>query len=189
MQMTDEEIKALQDTNAELVNRVNQLESINTDLVDQKKELKQKLQDGVTDDEAKAEIDNLKTLLSQVEEERNTLTSDYDKQINTMRMRDVLKEAGVEAQNSDAMEALSNLVLDGASYEDGFVWKNDDGSTRYNDEKKPYSVVDKVNELKEGSKSYLFAPTKGGGGGTTPPPDNTDSKPDINSILNAGLTY
>ena len=185
--MTDEELKALQDTNSQLVERVQQLESINTDLKTQKIELKQKLQDGLTDDEAKAEIANLKTLLDNSQGEREQLETTHKGEVNAMRMRGVLRDANVNAQNSDAMEALSALVLDGASYEDGFVWKNEDGSTRYNGSDKPYGVIDRVNELKEGDKSYLFAPVKGGGGGNPPPAEET--KTDINSVLNAGLTY
>ena len=186
--MTDEEIQALKDTNTQLVSRVTQLESINTDLVDQKKDLKEKLQTGLTDDEAKAEIQSLKSLLEGVESEKATAQSEFNSTLNSMRMKDVLREAGVNAQNSDALEALSSLVLDGASYEDGFNYKNDDGSTVYNSENKPYGVIDKVNELREGDKSYLFAPTAGGGG-TSKAPAPTETKTGINEILNASLTY
>jgi len=173
--MTEEEIKALQDTNATLVERVTQLESINVDLVEQKKLFKSKLEDGLSDDEAKAEIANLKALLDNANGEQDSLRSEHDNQINSMRMRDVLRDAGVNAQNSDAMEALSSLVLDGASYEDGFLWKNEDGSTVYNSDNKPYGVIDRVNELREGNKSYLFEAKVGGGGGNppaTPSPKN-----------------
>jgi len=187
--MTDEEITALQATNATLVERVTQLESINTDLAEQKKLFKAKLQDGLSDDEAKAEIANLKSLLEGAQGEQESLRSEHNNQINSMRMRDVLREAGVNAQNGDAMDALSSLVLDGASYEDGFVWKNEDGSTVYNEANKPYGVIDRVNELKDSNKSYLFKATTGGGGGgdTQTPP--VDKKTSINDIINAGLTY
>lgn len=167
--MTEEEITALQATNEELVTRVNQLEVINKDLTVQRKELNDKLQDGLTDDEAKAEITNLKALLSGVEDEKTQQTAEFDTKINSMRMRDVLREAGVEAQNSDAMESLSALMLDGVSYDDGFKWANEDGTTRYNEAKKPYGVIDRVNELKEGDKGYLFKPVTGGGGGANVP--------------------
>ena len=186
--MTEEEIKALQATNEELVARVGQLESINVDLVGQKKELKNKLETGLTDEEAKAEIANLKSLLDGAEGEKSQLQADHTTAMNSMRMRDLLRESGVKAQNSDAMEALTNIMLDGVAYEDGFKWVNEDGTTKYNESNKQYGVIDRVNELKEGSKSYLFAPSKGGGGGETPP-SATDEKPSINDVLNAGLTY
>ena len=186
--MTDEEIKTLQDTNKQLTERVNQLESINVDLVDQKKEFKKKLEDGLTDDEAKAEITNLKALLDGANDEKSQLTSEHDKQINSMRMREVLRDAGVKAQNSDAMESLSSLVLDGASFDEGFVYMNEDGTTKYNtDTNKPYGVTDRVAELRESNKSYLFEAKTGGGGGN--PPAAPETKTDINSIINAGLTF
>ncbi len=187
--MTEEEIKALQDTNTQLVERVTQLESINVDLVEQKKLFKAKLEDGLSDDEAKAEITNLKSLLEGAQGEQDSLRSEHTNQLNGMRMRDVLRDAGVKAQNSDAMEALSSLVLDGASYEDGFVWKSEDGATRYNSDNKPYGVIDRVNELRDGNKSYLFEAKTGGGGGNPPPATPTNDKTDINSIINAGLTF
>jgi len=187
MTMTEEEIKALQDTNNDLVERVNQLESINVDLVAQKKEFKQKLEEGLTDEDAKTEINSLKNLLAGVEDERNGLIAEHSKQVNGMRMKDLLRESGIKAQNSDALEALSGLVLDGSTYEDGFTWKNEDGSTRYNEDKKPYGVIDRVNELREGDKSYLFQPITGGGAAETI--STAPSKPSINDIINAGLKY
>ncbi len=187
--MTDEELKALEETNKSLVERVQQLESINTDLVSQKKELKNKLEDGLSDDEAKAEILNLKALLESSQGEREQLETTHKGEVNSMRMRGVLRDANVNAQNSDAMESLSSLMLEGASYEDGFVWKNEDGTTRYNEQNKPYGIIDKVNELKGGDKSYLFAPIKGGGGGDSTPAAPSTDKPNINDIINAGLKY
>ncbi len=186
--MTDEEIATLQSTNEELVARVNQLESINTDLVGQKKDLKQQLQDGMTDTEAKAEIDNLKALLEGAEGERSELETQHTGQINGMRMKDLLREAGIKAQNDDAMGALSSLMLEGVSYDEGFKWLNEDGTTRYNEAKKPYGIIDRVNELKDGDKSYLFAPVTGGGSGDKTPVA-PDTKPNINDVINAGLTY
>jgi len=41
--------------------------------------------------------------------------------------------------------------------------------------------------LRGGDKSYLFKPTVGGGDDTVTP--TAPAKTDINSILNAGLTY
>jgi len=187
--MTEEEIAALQEVNKSLTERVNQLESINVSLVDQKKELKLKLEDGLTDEEAKTEINNLKALLEVSDSEKSELIDGHSQQINGMRMKDALRDAGVLAQNDDAMSAISSLVLDGSSYDDGFLYKNEDGSTKYNEANKPYGIIDKVNELKEGNKSYLFAPIKGGGGSENHAPIAETTKTDINSIINAGLTY
>ncbi len=182
--MTNEE---LEQTNKDLVQRVTQLESINSDLVDQKKELKSKLQSGITDESVKAELDNLKSLLESSDSEKQKLISDHGTEINGMRMLDSLREAGVKAQNSDAMSAIADLVLDGSDYDNGFVWKNEDGSTVYNESNKPYGIVDKINELKESEKAYLFEAAVGGGGVTTPP--TTKPTQSINDIINAGLKY
>ena len=186
--MTEEEIATLKKANDDLVARVQQLESINTDLVGQKKELKSKLEEGLSDAEAKAEIDNLRALLDGTEAEKAELQSTHSAQINAMRMKDALRGLGVNAQNNDAFDNISNLVLDGATFDDGFKWVGEDGATKYNTENKPYSIQDRINELKESEKSYLFAPAKGGGGGN-PAPSTADEKPSINSIIDAGLKY
>jgi len=186
--MTDEEIKALQDTNKELTERVNQLESINTDLVAQKKDLKQKIEEGVTDEEMKLELENYKVQLSQVEQDKVELKAEYSKEVNGLHMASQLRDMGIETHNTDAMGAVSELVLADATYRDGgFVFLNDDGTTKFNESNKDYSIQDKINELKEGDKSYLFKTATGGGATdvSLAPPKNTD----INSIINAGLKY
>jgi len=186
--MTDEEIAELQSTNKTLTERVNQLESINTDLVTQKKELKQKLEDGSTDEELKAELNNYKEQLSQVEQDKQSLQDGYTAELNSLNMQAQLKELGVSVHNSDAMNAVVELALQDATYKDGgFQYLNDDGTTRFNDSNKDYSIQDKINELKEGDKSYLFTKATGGGASdttTAPTPSN-----DINSIIDAGLKY
>ena len=186
--MTEEEITALQTANTELVARVQQLESINVDLKGQKIELKQKLQDGLTDDDAKAEIANLKGLLEATEGEKSQLQTEHIGAMNSMRMRDVLREAGVKAQNADALDVIASQMLDGVTYEDGFKWVNDDGSTRYNEANKPYGVIDRVNELKGGDKSYLFAEAKGGGGGAVDAPAEPQTK-DIAEYVRDNYSY
>ena len=171
-EMTEEEVKALQEANAKLVERVNQLESINIDLVDQKKELKQKLTDGATDEQLKLELDNYKQKLSEIEEEANSKQATYQAEISKLHMVQMLKSQGVTAHNDDAFNAIAELALDGAEFKDGaFVYPNEDGTTKFNEANEAYSVLDKVNELRSGDKSYFFKQDTGGGGGdTTPPP-------------------
>ena len=162
--MTEEEIQALQDTNKELTSRITQLESINISLVEQKKELKQKIENGVTDEELKAELDNYKTQLEQVALEKDNLSNDYEKDLNGLRMVATLKEMGVEAHNIDALNAVAELTLSDATYKDGgFVYLNEDGTTIFNDANQSFSVQDKVNALKESDKQYLFKQPNGGG--------------------------
>ena len=167
--MTPEEIQALQDTNKELTERVNQLESINTDLVTQKHDLKQKIEDGVTDEDMKLELTNYKEQLAQVESDKESLRDGYTKELNGLHMMQQLREMGVEAHNSDAMNAVSELVLQDATYKDGsFVFLNSDGTTRFNESNKDFSIQDKINEMKESDKSYLFKAATGGGATDTP---------------------
>ena len=162
--MTEEEITALQDTNKALTERVNQLESINSDLVTQKKELKQKLEDGASDEDLKLELANYKTQLEQVEADKDSLRDGYTSELNGLHMQNQLKEMGVETHNLDAMNAVSGLVLQEATYKDGaFVFLNDDGTTKFNQSNKDYSIQDKINELKESDKAYLFKASSGGG--------------------------
>ena len=185
--MTEEQITELQSTNKSLTERVNQLESINTDLVDQKKELKQKLADGATDEDMKAELANYKEQLDQVESDKQSLQDGYTKELNGLQMASQLKEMGVEVHNSDAMNAVVELALQDATYKDGgFQFLNDDGTTRFNESNKDYSLQDKINSLKESDKSYLFKQATGGGKEDIP---TAPTKPDFNDILNAGLKY
>ena len=85
--MTEEQIEELQATNKSLTERVNQLESINTDLVEQKKDLKQKIADESTDEELKAELNNYKEQLSQVEADKASLQEGYTAELNSLNMQ------------------------------------------------------------------------------------------------------
>lgn len=187
--MTEEEIKALQTTNKELTERVNQLESINTSLVDQKKELKQKLDDGITDEDMKKELDNYKEQLALVESDKKTMASEYSKELNGLHMNQQLKELGVNTHNGDAMAEVSKLVQEDATFKNGgFVFLNEDGTTKFNDANKDFSIQDKINELKGSDKSYLFKADTGGGA-KDDIPNAAPTKPSFNDMLNAGLKY
>ncbi len=186
--MNEEEIAALQETNNDLVSRVNQLESINVSLVDQKKELKLKLEDGLTDEEAKTEINNLKALLEVSDSEKQELIDGHSTEMKSMHMNNLLRDSKVEARVGDR-DKLISMALDGATYDEGFKWVNEDGSTRYNDAKKPFGVIDRINEIRDSDMKYIIEPIKGGGGSENHAPTADTPKTDINSIINAGLTY
>lgn len=157
-------IEQLEATNSNLVNRVNTLEVANTDLITERKELKTKLKEGSNDEQLKAELENYKTQLETVTEERDNQSSNYEKDLNSLRMMAQLKEMGVETHNADALTSVAELVLSDATYNDGaFNYLNEDGTTRFNDANNAYSVQDKVNDLREGEKSYLFKQPTGGG--------------------------
>ena len=175
------------ETNNSNVERINSLERVNKDLENQRATWRQTVRD-VAPEEAKKEIDNLKTQLNGALEERNKIKTDYETELNELRISSVLNSLGVETHNSDSFKNIGKLALDGAIYKDGdFVYLNEDGTTRYNTEKKPYSVLVRINELKESDKGYLFVQPKGGGYKENTPPK--PSKPNINDIINRGLTY
>lgn len=183
-------ILTLNTTNGELVSRVTQLESINVSLVDGKKELKKKLEEGSTDEVLKAELQNYKDQLATVEETAAEKATEYETKVNDLTMMQVLTGLGVEAQSGAAMDTIKALALKGATPKDGgFVYLNEDGTTIFNEANKEYGVNDRINELKESAdNSYHFAEQKGGGftGNTTKPPE---TKKSVNDIISAGLKY
>lgn len=176
-------------TNDDNVERINSLERTNSDLVEQRAEWRKNVRD-MAPENAKKEIDNLKAQLDEVATDRQNTEAEYTKELNGLRIDTVLKELDVKGQNADAFKAIGNLALEGTKYEDGgYVYTNEDGTTRYNEDKKPYSVMDKINELKEGEKSYLFKEATGGGFKKDETPKAPNTKPDINDIINRGLKY
>lgn len=187
--MTPEEIELLQKTNADLVARIGQLESINVDLVSQKKDLKKKLEEGYSDEDVRKELDNYKSQVANIETEKAELQADYDGKLNKLTMKNVLRDLDIEGQTPEALETIAGLMLDGATPKDGsFLYLNEDGTTKFNDNQTEYSITDRINELKESGNSYHFKEATGGGGGKTPATPK-DEKPSINDIVNRGLSY
>ena len=190
--MNEEELKAklaeLEETNKSLVESVGKLEKANTDLVSQRTELKEKIKANSGDEELKKELDAYKLQLEEVEADKEALVGDFTHKLASKDMVQQLSALGVKTHNADALNMVSDLILNDAKYEDGaFKFVTEDNTTRFNDSNKPFNLQDKVNELKESDKSYLFVPSNGGGATdtTTAPAPQTD----INSIINAGLTY
>ena len=188
--MTPEEIEALQKTNDDLVARISQLESINIDLVDQKKELKQKLTDGFNNDDMQKELKNYKDQLAKVEADKQELEAGYTSKLSALQMKNVLRDLNVEGQTPEALDTITKLVLDGATNNDGnFAYLNEDGTTKFNESNAEYSVIDRVNELRESGNAYHFKQATGADGGKTTPTAPKNHKPDINDIINRGLKY
>lgn len=189
--MTPEEIQALQDTNERLVERIGQLESINVDLVEQRAQWKDLLEKGYSDEDMKAELENYKAQLGSVESEKAELQAGYTEKLSKLQMNNVLRDLGIKAQTPEALEKIAEMVLaDATATEEGaFKFLNEDKTTRFNEAKNEYGVMDKINELKEGGNSFYFAPEKGAGGGGDAPDPSATKKTDINSIIDAGLKY
>jgi len=193
--MTEEEIAELKQTNEQLVSRVQQLESINSDLVSQKKELKQKLEEGASDEEVKKELENYKRRMEKMEAEKRSIQAEmqsieegYTTELNKMRLINELRASGVEAKNELALNTIADQILSEAKYEEGaFKFLNEEGTTRFNDANKPYSIIDKVNDLKETEFGIFFKEATGGDAAETPV--TAQPKTDINSIIDAGLKY
>ena len=191
--MNEEELKAklaeLEETNKSLVESVGKLEKANTDLVSQRTELKEKIKANSGDEELKKELDAYKLQLEEVEADKEALVGDFTHKLASKDMVQQLSALGVKTHNADALNMVSDLILNDAKYEDGaFKFVTEDNTTRFNDSNKPFNLQDKVNELKESDKSYLFVPSNGGGATdttTAPAPQQSD----LNSILNAGLKY
>jgi seryl-tRNA synthetase len=191
--MTTEELQAkveeLQATNAQLVESIGKLETANKDLVEQRQQLKEKLKEGANDEELKKELDSYKKQLEKVEAEKSEIEQSYTQKLSKMQIKQMLKEAGVKAHNDDAFESIAELALDGAKYDGGaFVYTDEEGKTLFNEANKPYSVLDKVNELRDSEKSYLFVQDTGG---DTPKDKSTapNTKPSIADFAKRVTTY
>lgn len=185
LDMTEEEIKELQNTNESLVARVTQLESINIDLVDQKKELKDKLQNGFNDEDMKAELDNYKAKIGEIENEKTEIEQGYTNKLSKLQMKTLLNDLKVKGQTPEALDVIADLILAEATPgEDGtFAFLKEDKTTRFNDANKEYSVIDKINELKESGNSFYFAQEKGAGGGIIGDGSTSNPKPLIRTQM------
>ena len=179
--MNEEELKAklaeLEETNDLLVESVGKLEKANTDLVSQRAELKEKIKANSGDEELKKELDAYKQQLEEVEADKEALVGDFTHKLASKDMVQQLSALGVKTHNADALSAVSDLILKDAVYEDGaFKFVNDENTTRFNDANQPFNLQDRVNELKESDKAYLFVPATGGGATdtTTAPTPKTD---------------
>ena len=166
--MTTEEmearIKELETNNADLVLGIGKLELANKDLVADRTSLKEKLKDGSGDEALKLELDNYKAKLDEVEADKAGMENGFKVQLSQRDMLTQLGSLGVKAHNSDALNAITDLVLGDAVYEDGgFKFVNEDGTTKFSQADKPYSIQDKVNELKDSDKGYLFVADTGAG--------------------------
>ena len=181
-------IEELESTNSDLVTSDKKLETANSSLVDERTTLKQKIKDGSTDDTLKAELEKAQSLLAEKDAEVEAVRTETTQELAKRDMISQLHSLGVKAHNDKALNEIANTILGEAVYEDGaFKFVDEDGTTKYNEAKKPFSIQDKINDMKSGDDSFRFAPSTGGGASdttTAPTPSN-----DINSILDANLKY
>ena len=190
--MTTEELEAkiqtLEATNTDLVTSIGKLEKANADLVTERVEFKQKLKDGVSDEELKAENEKLLAVIENQDQKFSDIESSHRSEVNEMKIISMFDATGIKADSDKAKELLIPLLKQGSDFaEDGFKYTDEDNTTLFKEDNRKYDLMDRINELKEGGYSGLFEKQTGGGATdtTTAPAPQTD----INSIINAGLTY
>lgn len=152
-----------------LVKQVLGVDQVNEDTI---KEAIKALKGGKGDDANKAEIDNLKKLLKETADERDNLKKDYEGKLQSMALDNALANAGLGANvaNEAMYGIVADLVKKGAVLDgDQIVYKNEDGSTIYGDDKQPLNIQTKMDQLKnDPSYAGLFKVDVVAGSGTPP---------------------
>lgn len=153
-----------------LVKQVLGVDQVNEDTI--KEAIKALQKGGKGDDANKAEIDNLKKLLQETADERDNLKKDYEGKLQSMALDNALANAGLGANvaNEAMYSIVADLVKKGAVLDgDQIVYKNEDGSTVYGDDKKPLNIQSKMDQLKtDPSYAGLFKVDVIAGTGTPP---------------------
>jgi len=153
-----------------LVKSVLGIDAVNEDTIAEA--LKKFKGTGKGDEASKAEIENLKKLLKEAEDERENLTQGYEDKIQSMTLEKAIAGSGIAgaAANEEMFEILTGLVKAGASIEGGkVVYKNEDGSTVYGEDKQPLDIKGKVEKLKANpAYAGMFKVDIKPGGGTPP---------------------
>lgn len=132
-----------------LVKSILGVDAVNEETI--KEALKTLKGSGKGDEASKAEIENLQKLLKEAEDERTNLTQDYEGQLQSMALEQAIAGSGIagSAANEEMFEILTTLVKTGATFEDSkVVYKNEDGSTIYGEDKQPLDIAGKVGQLK-----------------------------------------
>ena len=135
-----------------------------------------------------AEVQNLQKQLQSVTNDYDGKLKEATSKLNGFVMESALSQTGLaqKAANAKAYEALKNDVLSGATLDGGnIVFKNEDGTTRYGNNGKPYGLSDRVAEI-EASEDYapfLKATNKGGSG--TPPNQTPNAAQQDSGKLNS----
>lgn len=118
-----------------------------------------------------AELNNLKGLIEKANQEKSEIENSYKSKLSQFALKTELQKTGLaqKAIDETAYGVLESLALAGASYEnDGIVFKNEDGSTKYVNGA-PMTLKDKVNELYNTSSfAGLFKADGKGGTGSSP---------------------
>lgn len=132
-----------------LVKQVLGVDQVNEETI---KEAIKALQKGSKgDDASKAEIDNLKNLLKETTDERENLKKDYEGKLQSMALENAIANSGLvtTVANEEMYSIVADMVKKGAVLDgDQIVYKNEDGSTVYGDDKQPLNIKSKMDQLK-----------------------------------------
>lgn len=122
------------------------------------------------DPQATKELENLKTQLQSVTQEKENAVGELKNKLSSYVMRTELNKTGLaqEALNPTMYSFLEKAALEGATHTEdgGILFKNPDGSTAYNGSK-PMTLADKVEQLKASEDfAPMFKTSVRGGSGT-----------------------
>ena len=166
--MTNEEydlkIAKLEATNTDLVTSIGKLEKANADLVTERVEFKQKLKDGVTDEELKAENEKLMAVLESQDQKFSEQATTHTAEVNRMKIISMFDATGIKADSDKAKELLIPLLQQGSDFaEDGFRYVDEEKTTEFKADNVKYDLMDRINDLRDNGYGGLFQPAKGGG--------------------------
>ena len=160
------------------------LEAINEDTL---KEFLENNKGKGGDEKLVAEITNLKDLLQTSNTANDTLTNDFNGQIQAMGLDNAFTNAKVSTifANDDMLQMGMGLFKKGAAFKDNNVtYMNDDGSTAYGKDGKPLTIQGRVDEVRANPNyAGLFKPDVNSDGTNMNPSNN--STPSSNKSMSA----
>lgn len=149
-----------------LVKSILGVDAVNEDTIN---EAIKALKGGKGDGASKAEIDSLKELLKNATDKSTSITSEYENKIQSMALDNALANAGLglNVANEAMYGIVSNLVRDGAVFEEDKIVYKANGTTVYGTDGTPLTLTGKISALKtDPNYAGLFKPDVQSGTGT-----------------------
>jgi hypothetical protein len=154
------------------------------------------------DEKLLAEIENYKSQMESISNDHKSKESEYISQIRDLKLgstlSDLVNSSNIIDDKTARADAM-NIVKSQLSYDDNNnpVFKNEDGTTKFNSNGQAYTIQDGINDLIS-SRPYLAKPTTESGAGTqgnqqpqTPPVNqvaqDAKQKGDLNGFLSASI--
>ena len=145
---------------------------------------------GTGDEALKGEVSQLQEKIQGYVLDIEGMEGKHKGEINSMKMLDMLRGMGVDESvwNNEAFNAVSSMMLKGASYEDGgFIYKGEDGATVYGKGGKAKTVAERLEEVRADENVYQFKPATGGGAGDSKTPATAKQQTKLESAVSATL--